>query len=120
MVIATTTHISLNPARHYHQQRKISRISATTRAMSDFLGGSRSDEYEIVYKMGSGKHADIFKAFRVLDLKSCIIRPAKQVGRPGIEQEIKILLSLKGGPNILELEDIVRDDQVSRTPKAAT
>jgi casein kinase II subunit alpha len=42
------------------------------------------------------------------------------VGRPGIEQEIKILLSLKGGPNILELEDIVRDDQVSRTPKAAT
>ncbi|EGR46199.1 casein kinase II, alpha subunit [Trichoderma reesei QM6a] len=62
--------------------------------------------------MGSGKHADIFKAFRVLDLKSCIIRPAKQVGRPGIEQEIKILLSLKGGPNILELEDIVRDDQM--------
>ncbi|KAH0496027.1 hypothetical protein TgHK011_009545 [Trichoderma gracile] len=80
--------------------------------MSDLLEGSNSNEYEIVYKMGCGKFADIFKASRVRDLKSFIIRPAKEGGRPGIEREVKILRLLKGGPNILELEDIVRDDQM--------
>ncbi|KAL6872178.1 casein kinase II, alpha subunit [Trichoderma novae-zelandiae] len=92
----------------------MSRIFATTGTMSDDLKGegSKSDEYEIVCKIGSGKHADMFEAVRVKDLKICIIRPAKEVGRPGIEQELKILCSLRGGPNILELEDIVRDGQM--------
>lgn len=64
---------------------------------------------------GSGKYADIFEAVRMSNLKKCIIRPAKEAGRPGIEQDIKILRSLSGGPNILELEDIVRDNEVTFT-----
>ncbi|KAL6872458.1 casein kinase II, alpha subunit [Trichoderma longibrachiatum] len=74
--------------------------------------GLKSDQYEIVCKIGSGKYADIFEAVRMSNLKKCIIRPAKEAGRPGIEQDIKILRSLSGGPNILELEDIVRDNEM--------
>lgn len=67
-------------------------------------------------QQGSEKYADIFKAFRVRGFKACIIRPAKEVGRSGVEQEIKILRCLKGGPNILELENIIRDNQVTLDP----
>lgn len=61
---------------------------------------------------GVGKHADIFEGVRMADLKRCIIKPAKEVGRLRIEQEIKILRSLRGGTNIMMLYDIVRDGQV--------
>ncbi|UKZ55795.1 hypothetical protein TrVGV298_009619 [Trichoderma virens] len=75
-------------------------------------GSASSDAYEIVRKIGFGKHADIFEGVRMIDLKRCIVKPAKEVGRLSIEQEIKILRSLGGGINIPKLYDIVQDSQM--------
>ncbi|KAL7947633.1 casein kinase II subunit alpha [Trichoderma barbatum] len=80
--------------------------------MSAHLQGyAKGDAYEVVRKIGFGKHADIFEGVRVLDLKRCIIKPAKEVGMLRIEQEIKILRSLTGGTNIPNVYDIVQDSQ---------
>ncbi|KAH0524256.1 hypothetical protein TsFJ059_006787 [Trichoderma semiorbis] len=78
---------------------------------ADPEGYASSDAYEIVRKIASGKHADIFEGVRMRDLKRCIIKPAKEVGRHRIEQEIKMLRSLQGGTNIPNLYDVVQDNQ---------
>ncbi|KAB2626554.1 casein kinase II subunit alpha-like [Pyrus ussuriensis x Pyrus communis] len=52
------------------------------------------DDYEVVKKVGRGKYSEVFE---------------------GIKREIKILQNLCGGPNIVKLLDIVRDQQ-SKTP----
>ncbi|KAL7906565.1 casein kinase II subunit alpha, partial [Trichoderma velutinum] len=78
---------------------------------ADPEGYASGDAYEIVRKIVSGRHADIFEGVRVRDLKRCIIKPAKEVGRRRIEQEIKILRSLQGGTNIANLYDVVKDNQ---------
>ncbi|KAL7934756.1 casein kinase II subunit alpha [Trichoderma chlorosporum] len=81
--------------------------------MSDQLEGyTSSDAYEIVRKIAWGKYADIFEGVRVVDLKKCIIKPAKQVGKRRLRKEIKMLHHLEGGTNILKLYDIVQDTQV--------
>ncbi|KAL6903309.1 kinase-like domain-containing protein [Trichoderma evansii] len=67
-----------------------------------------SDDYEIVRKISNGKHADLFEGIRITDFTRCILKPAKQVGRDRIEQEINILQSLRGGVNIILLYDIIR------------
>ncbi|KAL6800916.1 casein kinase II subunit alpha [Trichoderma sp. SZMC 28013] len=77
---------------------------------ADPEGYASIDAYEIVRKIARGKHADIFEGVRMRDLKRCIVKPAKEVGRHRIEQEIKVLRSLQGGTNIANLYDVVQDN----------
>lgn len=79
---------------------------------ADPEGYASIDAYEIVRKIARGKHADIFEGVRMRDLKRCIVKPAKEVGRHRIEQEIKVLRSLQGGTNIANLYDVVQDNPV--------
>lgn len=44
-----------------------------------------------------------------------MIKVLKPVKKKKIKREIKILQNLSGGPNIVALLDVVRDNQVSRT-----
>lgn len=64
---------------------------------------------------GTGRHADIFQGIRIADMKPCIVKAAKEVGRDRIEQEIKIMRLLAGGTNIILLQDVVRDMFVCKT-----
>jgi casein kinase II subunit alpha len=67
-------------------------------------------DYEIVKKVGSGKYSLVFEAKNVMKNEKCIIKILKPVKKMKIRREIKILTSLKGGTNIINLLDICKDE----------
>ncbi|RYR78624.1 hypothetical protein Ahy_A01g003465 isoform C [Arachis hypogaea] len=73
------------------------------------------DDYEVVRKVGRGKYSEVFEGINVNSNERCIIKILKPVKKKKIKREIKILQNLCGGPNIVKLLDIVRD-QHSKTP----
>ncbi|KAF1872505.1 hypothetical protein Lal_00016806 [Lupinus albus] len=73
------------------------------------------DDYEVVRKVGRGKYSEVFEGFHCTDNEKCVIKILKPVKKKKIKREIKILQNLCGGPNIVKLLDIVRDQQ-SKTP----
>jgi casein kinase II subunit alpha len=65
----------------------------------------------------------------VVNYHKCVIKVLKPVKKKKIKREIKILQNLSGGPNIVALLDVVRDNQVNhssqfydpkKAPKAGT
>ncbi|KAF9600755.1 hypothetical protein IFM89_012199 [Coptis chinensis] len=74
------------------------------------------DDYEIVQKLGRGKYSEVFEGINVTNNERCVIKILKPVKKKKIKREIKILQTVCGGPNIVKLLDIVRDDQQSKTP----
>ncbi|KAF8406227.1 hypothetical protein HHK36_008312 [Tetracentron sinense] len=73
------------------------------------------DDYEVVRKVGRGKYSEVFEGINVTSNERCVIKILKPVKKKKIKREIKILQNLCGGPNIVKLLDIVRD-QHSKTP----
>ncbi|KAI3768280.1 hypothetical protein L2E82_18831 [Cichorium intybus] len=73
------------------------------------------DDYEVVRKVGRGKYSEVFEGLHSINDEKCIIKILKPVKKKKIKREIKILQNLCGGPNIIKLLDIVRDQQ-SKTP----
>ncbi|KAL0248688.1 hypothetical protein GEMRC1_003922 [Eukaryota sp. GEM-RC1] len=73
------------------------------------------DPYEIFTKIGRGKYSDVFQGFDTRTEEKVVIKVLKPVRKKKIRREIKILQNLKGGINIVELRDFVRDAQ-SRVP----
>ncbi|WMV14880.1 hypothetical protein MTR67_008265 [Solanum verrucosum] len=73
------------------------------------------DDYEVVRKVGRGKYSEVFEGIHTTNNEKCIIKILKPVKKKKIKREIKILQNLCGGPNIVKLLDIVRDQQ-SKTP----
>ncbi len=54
----------------------------------------------------------MFEGINVATSEKCVIKVLKPVRKKKIKREIKILQNLSGGPNIIQLLDIVRDPQV--------
>ncbi|KAI9025687.1 kinase-like domain-containing protein [Hyaloraphidium curvatum] len=73
------------------------------------------DNYEIVRKVGRGKYSEVFEGVNITNDEKCVIKVLKPVKKKKIKREIKILQNLSGGPNIIQLLDVVRDPQ-SKTP----
>ncbi|KAB5547885.1 hypothetical protein DKX38_011291 [Salix brachista] len=73
------------------------------------------DDYEVVRKVGRGKYSEVFEGINVNSNERCVIKILKPVKKKKIKREIKILQNLCGGPNVVKLLDIVRD-QHSKTP----
>lgn len=73
------------------------------------------DDYEVVRKVGRGKYSEVFEGINVTNNEKCVIKILKPVKKKKIKREIKILQNLCGGPNIVKLLDIVRDE-LSKTP----
>ncbi|KAJ0096323.1 hypothetical protein Patl1_28558 [Pistacia atlantica] len=73
------------------------------------------EDYEVVRKVGRGKYSEVFEGINVNSNERCVIKILKPVKKKKIKREIKILQNLCGGPNIVKLLDIVRD-QHSKTP----
>ncbi|KAG6705453.1 hypothetical protein I3842_07G179600 [Carya illinoinensis] len=73
------------------------------------------DDYEVVRKVGRGKYKEVFEGINVPSNEKCIIKILKPVKKKKIKREVKILQNLCGGPNVVKLLDIVRD-QHSKTP----
>ena len=91
------------------------------------------DHYEIVRKVGRGKYSEVrpssgdrprigsrffgtqvFEGINIVNEEKCIIKVLKPVKKKKIKREIKILMDLAGGPNVISLLDVVRDPAVSR------
>ncbi len=70
------------------------------------------DDYEIVRKVGRGKYSEVFEGVCVRNNSRCVIKVLKPVKKKKIKREIKILQNLSGGPNVIQLLDIVLDPHV--------
>ncbi|KAA8522606.1 hypothetical protein F0562_013033 [Nyssa sinensis] len=79
------------------------------------LQWGEQDDYEVVRKVGRGKYSEVFEGIHCTNNEKCIIKILKPVKKKKIKREIKILQNLCGGPNVVKLLDIVRDQQ-SKTP----
>ncbi|XP_020242839.1 casein kinase II subunit alpha-like [Asparagus officinalis] len=69
------------------------------------------DEYEVVRKVGRGKYSEVFEGVHSTNEEKCVIKILKPVKKKKVKREVKILQNLCGGPNIVSLLDIVRDQQ---------
>lgn len=67
--------------------------------------------YEILSKIGRGKYSEVFEGVNVLNDEPCVIKVLKPVKMKKIFREVKILKNLTGGPNVIGLLDVVRDEQ---------
>ncbi|XP_029851297.3 casein kinase II subunit alpha isoform X2 [Ixodes scapularis] len=73
------------------------------------------DDYQLARKLGRGKYSEVFEAINVTNNEKCVVKILKPVKKKKIKREIKILENLRGGPNIVTLQAVVKDP-VSRTP----
>lgn len=73
------------------------------------------DRYEVEQKIGRGKYSDVFLGVDDEEPRTVVIKVLKPVKKKKILRELKVLQTLKGGPNIVELYDVVRDSS-SKTP----
>ena len=73
------------------------------------------DDYEVIRKIGRGKYSEVFEGINVRTNQLCVIKILKPVKKKKIRREILILQNLCGGPNIIQLYDMVRD-AASETP----
>lgn len=67
--------------------------------------------YEIVSKIGRGKYSEVFQGINIINDEPCVIKVLKPVKMKKIYREVKILKNLTGGPNVIGLFDIVKDQQ---------
>jgi len=73
------------------------------------------DDYEVIRKIGRGKYSEVFDGVNIVNNQRCVVKILKPVKKKKIKREIKILQNLCGGPNVIQLLDVVRDPQ-SKTP----
>ena len=79
----------------------------------------RQDDYEIIDKVGRGRYSDVYLGVDTKTDKDVAIKILKPVRKNKIRREVKILELLQGGPNIVELVDVVRDP-MTKTPAIVT
>ncbi|KAJ3268661.1 Casein kinase II subunit alpha [Terramyces sp. JEL0728] len=73
------------------------------------------DNYEIIRKVGRGKYSEVFEGVDIKNHRKCIIKVLKPIKKKKIKREIKILQNLRGGVNVIQLYELVRDP-ISKTP----
>ncbi|KAI0977774.1 hypothetical protein GJ496_006839 [Pomphorhynchus laevis] len=87
------------------------RMSDITDQYSDYenydLKWGQFDRYEILKAIGRGKFSNVFEGFDITLLNKVIIKVLKPIKLKKIQREVNILNSLRGGPNIIQLLDIV-------------
>ncbi|ORX68704.1 casein kinase II subunit alpha [Linderina pennispora] len=65
------------------------------------------DNYEIIRKIGRGKYSEVFEGTNVANDEACVIKVLKPVKKKKIKREIQIMQNLSGGPNIIQLLDVL-------------
>ncbi|KAL4467247.1 hypothetical protein ABPG72_010054 [Tetrahymena utriculariae] len=67
------------------------------------------ENYEVIRKLGRGKYSEVFEGINSQNNEKCVIKVLKPIRKKKIKREISILKNLSGGPNIVQLLDIVKD-----------
>lgn len=65
--------------------------------------------------MGRGKYSEVFEGLHTENQQKVCIKVLKPVRHAKILREVKILQNLYGGPNIVKLFDVAKDE-ASKTP----
>jgi casein kinase II subunit alpha len=60
-------------------------------------------------KLGRGKYSEVYSGVQVHKNTKVVIKVLKPVKKKKIKREIKILKTLKGHPNLIDLLDVVKD-----------
>lgn len=106
------------------EPRSVARVFATVniyapQAYWDYdalsVNWGSQDNYEVISKVGRGKYSEVFLGHVPSTGEYCIIKVLKPVRSKKIKREIKILQALTGGPNIIQLLDLVREPE-TKTP----
>merc|ERR1712087_922282 len=113
--LPTGTGAAVAPSRRLHADVNNKRPKEYWDYESLQVQWGEQDDYQVVSKVGRGKYSEVFEGVRVSDGSKVIIKILKSVKKKKIKREIKILMNLAGGTNIIQLLDIVRDPQ-SKTP----
>jgi len=71
--------------------------------------------YECHHKLGRGKYSEVYFGYCKSNNLNCVIKVLKPVKSEKIYREIKILQALYGGPNIIKLTDLIKEN-VSKIP----
>ena len=71
--------------------------------------------YECYHKLGRGKYSEVFLGYCKANNFKAVIKILKPVKAEKIYREIKILQTLWGGPNVVKLCDLIKE-QKSKTP----
>ena len=72
---------------------------------------SSCEPYELIKKIGHGKFGEVFEGINISNGRTCAIKILRPVKKKRLQRELKILECLDGGPNIVQLYDIVRDPE---------
>ncbi|BGP42380.1 Homeobox protein HD-6 [Rhodotorula kratochvilovae] len=73
------------------------------------------ERYEITRKLGRGKYSEVFEGVDLSSNSFVVIKVLKPIKKKKVKRELKVLTNLRGGTNIIEILDVVRDPQ-SKTP----
>ncbi|GAA6061198.1 hypothetical protein JCM10212_001519 [Sporobolomyces blumeae] len=79
------------------------------------VGWGPQEQYEVTRRLGRGKYSEVFEAIDTTTNGFVVIKVLKPIKKKKIKRELKILMNLRGGDNIINLLDIVRDPQ-AKTP----
>jgi len=100
----------------HSQVPSVSRVYANACPSTDYTdydsftpNWSKPDNYEVVRKLGRGKYSEVFEGYNTDTKGPCVIKVLKPVKKRKVKREIKILHDLKGGINIIQLLDCVKD-----------
>ncbi|KAH7830084.1 putative alpha subunit of casein kinase II [Monocercomonoides exilis] len=67
------------------------------------------EPYELMKKIGHGKFGEVFEGIDIHTGRMCAVKVLRPVKKKKLQRELKVLASIDGGPNIVQLYDIVRD-----------
>lgn len=73
------------------------------------ISWGRHENYVVTGKLGEGKFSEVFRGRHVRSRRRCVVKVLKPIRPKKIKREICILQNLSGGPNIIQLLDLVRD-----------
>lgn len=76
---------------------------------------SNQDDYGVIKKIGRGKYGEVYDGLNLRNGSQVVVKILKPVIKKKLKREISILQSLAGGPNIINLNAVVRDP-ASKTP----
>lgn len=91
------------------------RMQSLNGGMCSGQSTSNQEYYYATKKIGRGKYSEVFEGIDSRTDKKIIIKVLKPVKKRKIKREIQILKVLRGGINIIDVTDVVRDPE-SKTP----
>jgi len=57
----------------------------------------------VIRKVGRGKYSEVFEGYDTVDKSLVVIKVLKPIKKKKVKRELKVLMNLRGGVNIIEL-----------------